>query len=110
MAQMDMDAIPPWAVICWETDHDIIVALPMKDGGIPYLMKFPKTSGGLSEALKVLSTQRREAILPTTIGFTIPPTQPMVKTSRAHEQLLKETTEAQREAARRLVAKLGIKS
>lgn len=112
MGTMDKSPIPAWAVQMWATEHDIIVALPMTAGGVPYLIKYPLSEGGLSEALKVLKLQVPEAPRPTAAhpaNYTIPHNQPMVKTSKAHEQLVKETTESQREAARQLVAKLGLK-
>lgn len=112
MGTIDKSPIPAHAVTMWATEHDIIVALPMTTGGVPYLMKFALTEGGLSEALRILKLQVPEAPRPTAASpanYTIPHNQPMVKTSKAHEQLVKETTESQREAARRLVAKLGLK-
>lgn len=112
MGQMDNSPIPAHAITCWVGEKDIFVALPMTAGGIPYIMRFALSEGGLSEALKVLKKQQRESILPTAAApanYTIPAAQPMVKTSKAQERLHAETTEAQRENARKLVAKLGIK-
>lgn len=111
-AQMDKSPIPPHAVTMWETETDIFCALPMTAGGIPYIMKFPRNEGGLAAALGVLSKRRRETITPSAAApanYTPPKNQPMVKLSKAQERLHSETTPAQRENARLLLTKLGIK-
>ena len=111
MGQMDRDFIPSWAVTMWEGDHDIFVALPMTNGGIPYVMKFPKNEGGLSAALNVLNKRKREVLSPTEaqVLYQPPAQQPMVKLSKLQEKLYAETTESQRESARKLLEKLGLK-
>ena len=112
MGQLDTDAIPPYAVTMWEGEHDIFVALPMTTGGIPYIMKFPRNEGGLSAALGVLSKRKREVLAPTTdapANYTVPKHQPQVKLSKAQERLHSETTPEQRENARKLLEKLGLK-
>ncbi len=108
----DTDPIPPYAVTMWEGERDIFCALPLTAGGIPYIMRFPRNEGGLSSALAVLSRRKREVLAPTLdapANYAPPTHQPMVKLGKRQEQLYAETTEAQREAARKLVAKLGIK-
>lgn len=111
MGSLDTTFIPPYAVTMWESDHDIFVALPMTSGGIPYIMKFPKNEGGLAQALGVLNKRKREVLTPTEAQalYTPPAQQPMVKQSKAQERLYSETTPEQRENARRLLEKLGIK-
>ena len=112
MGQLDQDAIPPYAVTMWEGEHDIFVALPMTAGGIPYIMKFPRNEGGLSAALQVLSKRKREVLAPTMsapANYTVPKHQPQVKLSKAQERLHSETTPEQRENARKLLEKLGLK-
>lgn len=111
MGQLDMDCIPPYAVTVWEGDHDIFVALPMTAGGIPYIMKFPKSEGGLAQALQVLNKRKREVLSPTEaqVLYQPPTKQPMVKLSKLQEKLYSETTESQRESARKLLEKLGLK-
>ena len=112
MGQLDTDAIPPYAVTMWEGEHDIFVALPMSTGGIPYIMRFPRNEGGLSQALAVLSRRKREVLAPTTdapANYTVPKHQPQVKLSKAQERLHSETTPEQRENARKLLEKLGLK-
>jgi hypothetical protein len=112
MAQMDTNPIPPYAVTCWEGEHDIFVALPMTTGGIPYIMRFPRNEGGLSQALAVLSKRKREVLAPTTdqpANYTVPKHQPQVKLSKSQEKLFAETTPEQREAARALIERLGLK-
>ena len=111
-AEGDTTPVPPWAVTMWDNGTDVFVALPMAVGGVPYVMKFPFSEGGLLQAMRILRKQREEAPRPTTaspINYTLPPQQPMVKLSKAQEKLKAETTEAQRENARRLLAKMGIK-
>lgn len=112
MGSMDKDFIPPWAVTMWEGENDIFVALPMTTGGIPYVMRFAKNEGGLSAALGVLNKRKREVLAPTLdkpANYTIPAQQPMVKLSKTQEKLHAETTPEQRENARKLLEKLGIK-
>ena len=99
----------------WLSDNDIIVALPMTAGGTPYLMKLPLSTGGLMQALTLLHKRKAEVLDPTEakalFNLRADPTanQPQVKLSKAQEKLREETTEAQRENARALLAKLGIK-
>ncbi len=111
-AQGDALPRPAWAVTMWSDDHDIFVELPMTGGGVPYIMRYPLTEGGLSRALEVLRIRKRETVLPTMdqpANYTLPRHQPQVKLSKTQERLHAETTEAQRDNARRLLAKLGIK-
>lgn len=116
MGQMDNDPIPQYAVTMWRDDNNIYVALPMTKGGPCYITRYLASEGGLSAALDLLRKRKAEVLDPTeakALFNTRPanPTsnQPMVKTSKAHERLKAETTEAQRESARLLVAKLGLK-
>lgn len=111
MASLDTNPIPPWAVTCWADERNVYCALPMTKGGIPYIMKFALSEGGLTSALAVLRKRQKEVITPTIdrpANYTIPP-QPMVKLSKAQERLHAETTPAQRESARLLLLKMGIK-
>jgi hypothetical protein len=111
MGQLDTDPIPPWAVTCWCDERNVYVALPMTAGGIPYIIKYPLSSGGLASALEVLRKRKAEVIDPNEakVIFNSTNAQPMVKTSKAQERLYAETTEAQRASARALLLKLGIK-
>lgn len=112
MGTRDTSPIPQWAVQCWATETDIFVALPMTQGGIPYIAKFPKSEGGLAQALAVLCARRPEVPKPSAsapANYTHPPRQPQVRRSKAEEKLRAETTEAQRETARKLIAKMGLK-
>lgn len=115
MGQSDNDPIPAHAITMWLTDHDIIAALPMTAGGVPYLMKLPLSQGGLMQALTLLHKRKAEVLDPlearALFNTRSDPTanQPQVKLSKAQEKLHAETTEAQREHARRVLAKLGIK-
>ena len=112
MGQRDPNPIPPYAVQMWRGEHDIFVALPMTTGGVPYILKYPLNEGGLSQALEVLSKRRREVLAPTTdqpANYTAPKHQPQVKLSKSQELLHKETTPEQREAARALIERLGLK-
>ena len=115
MGQRDDSPIPPHAMQCWLGDHDIFVALPMTTGGVPYIMKFALSTGGLEAALSILHKRKAEVLDPleakAIFNLRSDPTidQPQVKLSKAQEKLRAETTEAQRESARLLIAKLGIK-
>lgn len=116
MGQRDDTPIPPHAITMWLSDNDIIAALPMTSGGVPYLMKLPLNEGGLMAALCLLHKRKAEvldALEAKAIFNTSKPdptaAQPMVRTSKAQERLYAETTEAQRESARKLLAKMGIK-
>lgn len=104
------DPAPPWAVTMWMTDHDIICLLPMTAGGTPYMMKFPRNEGGLSQALQLLRKQREEVLTPTEAkaAFEPPKHQPQVRLSPRREAFLKDTTEEQRENARKLLERLGL--
>lgn len=109
MGQLDHQPIPPHAVTMWLTDHDIIALLPMTAGGQPYMMKFPRNEGGLSQALQVLQKRKEEVLSPTEAKVFDPPKhQPQVKLSKAQEKLHAETTQEQREAATALLRKLGL--
>lgn len=111
MGQLDTDPIPPYAVTCWCDEINVYVALPMTQGGIPYICKYPLSSGGLASALEVLRKRKHEVLSPLEAqALYHPPTQqPMVKLSKAQEKLHAETTESQRANARAVLAKLGIK-
>ncbi len=112
MGQHDIDPIPPYAVTMWEGEHDIFVVLPMSAGGTPYIMRFPRNEGGLSQALQVLNKRRREVLAPTLdqpANYTPPKVHPPVRVSKDQERLHAETTPEQRENARKLLEKLGLK-
>lgn len=111
MATMDTIPIPPYAVQMWRDDNHIYVALPMTAGGIPYITRYPVNEGGLSSALDVLRKRRREVLSPTEAQalYTLPTHQPQVKLSKAQETLHRETTPDQRERARLLIEKMGLK-
>lgn len=117
MGTLDISPIPPWAITIWRGDDGYIYcALPMTAGGVPYITRYLASEGGLSQALDLLRKRKAEVLDPLEAkaifnSAKANPTadQPMVKTSKAHERLKAETTEAQRESARRLVAKLGLK-
>lgn len=111
MGTADRDPIPPHAITMWSTDTDIIVMLPMTAGGIPYLMKLPLNEGGLSQALELLKKRKKEVLTPTEAQdlYAPPKNPPQVKVSAHRQRFLDETTETQRENARKVLAKLGIK-
>lgn len=111
MGQLDTSPIPPHAMTMWSTDTDIIVILPMTAGGTPYLLRLPLNEGGLSQALELLKQRRREVLTPTEAqALYQPPKHPtQVKVSDRRQRFLDETTEQQRENARKVLAKLGIK-
>lgn len=111
MGSLDTSPIPAYAVQMWRDDRHIYVALPMTNGGAPYITKYALSEGGLSAALEVLRKRKHEVLSPTEAQalYNLPKSQPQVKVSKAQERLYAETTEAQRESARKLLAKLGIK-
>jgi hypothetical protein len=103
---------PAWALTMWTDDHNIYVELPMSAAGVPYIMTFALTEGGLGTALEILKKRRKEVILPTAAepaNYTLPKNQPQVKLSKQQEKLHAETTAEQRENARALLSKLGLK-
>lgn len=111
MGQLDPSPIPPWAVTMWADTRYIYVAMPMTAGGIPYITKFDLTEGGLNAALNVLRKAPPEAPRPTPstpANFTRQP-QVQTKLSAAQERLRAETTQSQRDNARKVLAKLGLK-
>lgn len=116
MGALDHNPVPPWAITMWRGDDGYIYcALPMTAGGVPYITRYLASEGGISAALDLLRKRKAEVLDPLEAKalFNSRPNptadQPMVKTSKAHERLKAETTEAQRESARLLVAKLGLK-
>jgi hypothetical protein len=108
---LDMDPIPPHAITMWLTDRDIIAAMPMTNGGQPYLMKLPLSEGGLMQALELLKKRKHEVLTPldAIASFGPPKHQPQVRMSKAQERLNAETTPEQRERARLLIERLGLK-
>lgn len=110
MGQRDPSPIPPHAITMWLTDTDIIAALPMTAGGVPYLMKLPLSEGGLMQALELLKKRKHEVLSPTEAAqsFAPPKHQPQVKLSKQQEKLHRETTPEQRANAEALLRKLGI--
>ena len=112
MGQLDPSPIPAWAVQCWADETNVYVAMPMTKGGTPYITRFPLCEGGLSAAMAILRKRQKEVLTPTQASpanYTMPKVQPQVKMSKAEEKLRSETTESQRENARKVLAKLGIK-
>lgn len=104
---------PPWAITVWSDDNNIYAEIPMKDATLPpYIMKLPLSEGGLSQALYLLRRPREE-IKPTYAQPTnytkAADSHPAIRHSPSRDRLLKETTEQQREMAKRVLEKLGIK-
>jgi len=117
MGQLDRDCIPPHAVTMWTDGRDIYVALPMTKGGTPFITRYSLSEGGLSKALEVLKAKAKEVLTPTAaqpLDLTREAherkfkDQPVVKTTKAREKLLAETTQEQRDAAQALLRKLGL--
>lgn len=117
MGSLDPSPIPPHAITMWLTDHDIIAALPMKDGSTPYLMKLPLSEGGLRQALELLHKRKSEVlseldaadlrrVLHSATPLAHPP---QVKLTKAQEKLHAETTPEQRAKAMELIMRMGIK-
>ena len=115
MAQMDPYPIPPHAITMWLTDHDIIAMLPMRDGGIPYLMRLPLNEGGLAKALNLLRERKAEVLtgleasaMRNLLNSSAPPLQPpqLKPLTKAQAKLHAETTADQRERARKLLEKI----
>jgi hypothetical protein len=111
MGKLDPSPIPPYAVQCWADDNNIYVALPMTAGGTPYISRYPKSEGGLAQALAVLCARQPETPKPSASAPANYTRQPQVQTtlSVAQLRLRAETTESQRENARKVLAKLGLK-
>lgn len=112
MGQLDTNPIPPYAITMWTNDIEIFVALPMRDGGTPYIMSFALNEGGLTKALELLRQRPKEVIKPTLdqpANYTKPPMQPQVRPmGKVREKLHSETTPEQRDAAQALLRKLGL--
>ena|SRR5438477_8242310 len=111
MPRLDQSPIPAYAITLWCDDNNIYAALPMTAGGIPYICRYPRSEGGLAQALQALQARRKEVLEPSAaapVNYTIPP-QPQVKMTGARARLHAETTASQRENARKVLAKLGLK-
>lgn len=113
MGSRDPNPIPAWAVTMWTNDIEIFVAIPMKDTSLPpYIMSFPYSGDGIARALRILHERPKEVIVPTTAqpaNYTKPAQQPQVRTTKAHERVVAESTESQRANAAALIARLGLK-
>ncbi len=116
MGKLDPHPRPAWAVTAWISDDfkHIYVELPMTSGGPPFIQRYDADTKGLLDALTVLKARRREVETPTAdrpANYTPPANQPQVKVvgrdAAARARLYAETTESQREAARKLLEKLG---
>ena len=51
---------PSYAVVAWADDQYVYVELPCKDAA-PYIMKFPLSENGLSQALHLMKDARKKA-------------------------------------------------
>ncbi len=117
MGRTDNDPIPPHAITMWLSDHDIIAMLPMKSGGPPYLMKLPLSEGGLAKALNLLRERKAEVLsgleaaeMQRLMHSAQPADHPpQVKLTKSQEKLHSETTQAQRDRAKALLEKMGLK-
>jgi len=109
--------IPPHAITMWLIDNAIIAALPMSKGGPPYLMKLPLSEGGLAKALNLLRERKAEVLtgleavqMHRILSASQPANHPpQVKLTKSQEKLHSETTQAQRDRARALLDKMGLK-
>jgi hypothetical protein len=111
VGQFDPDPIPNYAVTMWADASNIFVALPMTTGGPCYVTRYPRSEGGLAQALTVLMKQIPEAPKPSSAAPANFTRQPQVQTklSAAQVRLREETTQSQRDNARKVLAKLGLK-
>lgn len=116
-AMADPHPVPPFAITMWLSDHDIIAALPMSKGGPPYLMRLPLSEGGLAKALNLLRERKAEVLtgleaveMHRLLHASQPaPNPPQVKLTKSQEKLHSETTQEQRDRARVLLEKMGLK-
>ena len=58
-AQAAPSGRPSWAVVVWLDDQNVYVELPCKDTA-PYIMKFPLSENGLSQALHLMKDARKK--------------------------------------------------
>jgi hypothetical protein len=92
-------------------ERDIFVALPMTAGGVPYIVRYPISEGGLAQALEVLKKRKHEVLssLEAQALYKPPASQPQVRLDKHRERVKSETTESQRANALALIEKLGLK-
>lgn len=64
MTQKTTWTIPPYAILSWIEGRDLIVALPLKDGG-HYFSRYPLSEGGLSKALHAMQDLRTKTAVIT---------------------------------------------
>jgi len=48
---------PPWALTCWVDERYVYIELP---GAVPYIERFALAEAGLSKALNILRSRRKE--------------------------------------------------
>jgi hypothetical protein len=94
---------PPWALTCWIDDRYVYVELP---GAMPYIERFALCDAGLSKALNILRSRRREYAGPPEKAPYVPnkPATRYVHRGRATRDAFDED---QRDRARAVLKALG---
>lgn len=93
---------PPHSVRMWSDQNAIYAEVPAKDPAQPALvMRFERSDEGLNKALKLLAHRHDES---RNGLYEMPTYQPKAKDAKGKPK----PTEAQREAARQSLRKLGI--
>src|SRR5882757_10068255 len=90
-------AAPPYAILVWADERNIYSQLPSVNG--PYVCAFPRTEGGLSQALHHMGAMHAEHSGEPYVRPAAPPSK---------ELLRKGLTQNDREAARDILKRLGV--
>lgn len=101
MARAANSAAPPYAATMWMDHSNIYLEIPAIDNGPPYIAAYACTEGGLSKALGMMRELYQKS-QPLGGTYTIP-NNPMIKRGN-----INNFSPAQREAARKVLKKLGI--
>ena len=105
MTTFASSARPPWAVTMWVDDHAVYMELPVKNGP-PYITKHEFCEGGLSKALGMMRDIYR-AQAPSGGSYNLTK-HPLIEANAKAKSRSPQATDAQREAARATLKRLGI--
>lgn len=94
-------ARPPWARMVWSDSNSIFVEVPASDGGVPFILKFDHSDGGLSKALLLLRDAHERA---DKTNYTTPKDDPRIKKAGRSFAF----TDQQRSAVHDLLLRRGI--
>jgi len=90
-------AAPAYACLMWADERNVYAQLPSVNG--PYVAAFPRSEGGLSQALHHMGAMHQEQSGQPYVRMALPPSKELVQ---------KGLTQNDRDAARDALKKLGV--